>query len=277
MIPELSRRQKAGLAVALAMLLWAPLGISHGDSTMVTGHSTFYNGDTYDPCLGSIAGIMRNRVMWFNDQVLAESYGGKGTFIYVTEAGAPDPRDQPRVYSEGVFYDFVDPNGAHWHVEEAFYDVSLEPSTGFDESGTIPTVDPKPTKGDRYMTWFVELSSRPVFDEFAGDDPHTYYNFLVLADTCKMHNATSTYDGEEYHETAAELNDDNGHENGADPHQHGRFMVDLWVGKRPVTLPVGASTETVQWQSEWAAGGGAEQAAENQAEDVPAPPEDSLP
>lgn len=254
-LPRLSRRQQAGLAVALALLLWAPQGISHGDHTLVTGHSTFYNGDAYDPCLASIAGIMRSRVLWFNDQVLVEHYGGSGTYIYVTEAGAPDPRAETRLYTEGVFYDFVDPNGAHWHVEEAFYDVEGDTGVRWGESNTVPSAEPYLTTGERTYVWIVELSARPIYDQFAGADPHTYYNFLVLADTCKMHRVQNETQGPNAtHDNASGLlNDKYGHENGAKEHEHETFYVDLWVGKRPTLSLGGVSPDGAQWNSQWAA------------------------
>lgn len=255
-LPRFSRRQKAALAVTLALLLWVPQGISSHEHTVVTGHSTFYNGDAYDPCLGSIAGIMRSRVMWFNDQVLVERYGGEGTFIYVTEAGAPDPRAELQMFSEGVFYDFVDPNGAHWHIEELYYEVTGFVGSDFDADGTMgvaPSVSRVGYGTDRYTTWVVELSSRPIYDQFAGDDPHTYYNFLTLVDTCKMHRDQS-YHGQENHTIASgKLNDRNGHESGAAEHEHETFLVNLWVGKRPVFALSGASTDGAAWESSWAA------------------------
>lgn len=259
MLPTLSSRQKAGLAVALALLMWAPMGVSHGDHAMLTGHSTFYNGEVYDPCLGSIAGILRHRVMWFNDQVLVESYGGKGTFIYVTENGAPDPRGMT-LRTDGVSYDFVDPNGAFWHVEESYI-----PKTATATVNTNPIdnhEDPLvTTHTDQWYVWTVELASRPIYDQYAGDDPHTFYNFLILVDTCKMHRNELTRDGMENHTLASgKLNDRNGHPNDAEEHDHERWMVNIYAGKRPVILPGGFTTNRTEWESDWA-GSQARQAA----------------
>lgn len=255
-LPRLSRRQKAGLAVALALLLWAPQGFAH--QPLVTGHSTFYDGDVFSPCLGSIAGIMRHRVMWFNDQVLVEAYGGAGTFIWVTEAGAPDPRKARELYTEGVFYDFVDPNGAHWHIEELFYDISDEivtPDAKIDRDEPSVKTSNLTLTSTRTMVWVVELAARPIFDEFAGADPHTYYNFLVLVDTCKMHSNEINSRGpiEDHSAASGKLNDKYGHENGEDPHTHESYFVDIWVGKRPLNVvPYGSSTTGAEWTSEWA-------------------------
>lgn len=293
----MSGRQKALLAVALGLLLWAPSGISETSTPIVTGHSTFYNGDTYDPCLASIAGIMRSRVMWFNDQVLVERYGGKGTFIFATQYGAPDPRDRAALYSEGVFYDFTDPNGVFWRVEEAWYSDVWSP--GYEGGGKIP--DPMRAVAnpgsagasaeynattvadeDKYYVWFVELSANPIYDEFNGADPHRYYNFLNLVDTCKFNREKlgDEYIGTERHE-GADLNADNGHPNGAEAHDHEKFVIDLWVGKRPATMPFGeVSSNPGSWESSWAAQYPQQETAEGQYaanQSVPEGFEESLP
>lgn len=258
-LPRLSQRQKAGLAIALALLLWAPSGLSHGDVAVVTGHSTFYDGDSFSPCLASVAGIMRHRVMWFNDQVLVETYGGAGTYIWVTEQGAPDPRAETHLYSDGVFYDFVDPNGAHWHVEELYYDASDDIVTNVTADRSEPwesQVNEITIGSRRTMVWVVELAPRPIFDEFAGADPHTYYNFLVLVDTCKIHSndVNTSFDGIANHsQESGLLNDQYGHENGEEPHLHERYMMDLYIGKRPLNVvPNGVSTAGAEYQTEWA-------------------------
>lgn len=269
-LPRLSRRQQAGFAVALALLLWLPQGVSTHEHTVVTGHSTFYNASGYDPCLASVAGILRTRVMWFNDMVLAERYGGKGTFIYLTEHGAEDPTAKSQLYTEGVYYDFVDPNGAHWHVEEAFmwenvtYDVKTP-----DANGKLPV--PSAGNGgastggadsyvsgasatvgqERTYVWVVELAQTPIYDDFAGSDPHEMYNFLLMVDTCKMMRARH---GEVWHNNTATmtLGPDNGHPVGADNHMHNATLANLWIGKRPLLVPLGgASTTPSSWQSSW--------------------------
>lgn len=261
-LPRLSQRQKAGLAVLLALALWAPTGLSHEDQTIVTGHSTFYNGDVYDKCLGSIAGIIKSKVRWFNDAILVERYSGKGTFIFVTEAGAPDPRIR-ELRSEGVFYDFVDPNGAHWHIEESFMAEGINGDffVNDDPLGNDKPLAEVHTATNRTYVWTVELSARPIYDDFAGSNPHTYYNFLTLVDTCKFHpyvpNDVESHSG-------AVLNDDNGHANDDAAHEHQAWDVNLWVGTAPTIVPIGgASTDGAEWETEWASQEGAQTAQEN--------------
>lgn len=259
MLPRLtlSPRQKAGLAVALAIMMWVPTGISEEQVPIVTGHSVFYNGDTFDRCLASIAGILRSRVMWFNDMVLAEQYAGKGTFVYVTENGSLDPTTRKGLWTEGVFYDFVDPNGAHWHVEEAFMinRVGAGALAG-DPLGETSELDPEVDDVEnRTYVWIVELSERPIYDEFSGNDPqyeHDLYNFLLLVDTCKMNRAKTT--PRDITHQGPDLDTQRGHPAGTDVHEHEVHTIDLWVGTRQVLVPWGASTQTPTWQSQWATG-----------------------
>lgn len=257
-----SRKSKAFAAVFLVLLMWAPSGVSVEQLPVVTGHSTFFNGDVYDRCLASVAGILRSRVMWFNDMVLTETYGGKGTFVYITEDGAPDPTKQNVLLSEGVFFDFVDPNGARWHVEEAYMDYggsTTYPGPNNVQDWTADTIRDagKPVEKQRYYVWFVELSERPVYDQFAppmGDaNYHTFYNFLVLVDTCKFNNNTATRRALEWH-TGLEA----GHPVGELDHKHESWNANVWVGTRPVVVPGGVSNQTASWQSNWAAEGGAQ-------------------
>jgi hypothetical protein len=261
-----STRTKAFALVAVALVLWAPQGVSTEQLPIVTGHSTFFDGDTYDRCLASVAGLLRSRVMWFNDMVLAEHYGGKGTFVYITEQGAPDPTEMEFLYSEGVFFDFVDPNGAHWHVEEAFIGTAGRVTTpGLNlndlnnpaaDMGSVGAVSPE----GRTYVWFVELSERPISDQFAppygNANYHDLYNFLVLVDTCKFNR-----DGGARLANASHTGSEWGHPAGEDSHEHESWNANIWIGTRPVVLPVGASEQTVGWQSQWAASGGPERSA----------------
>lgn len=267
-----SARRKAALAAALALLLAAPMGVSEQTQPVVTGHSTFYDGAGFDPCLASIAGILRTQVMWFNDQVLAQRYGGKGTYVYATENGSADPRVKTGVqganqflFTDGVFYDFVDPNGVHWHVDEAYM-------AGV-HTGDLQTLDAPRVEQDRTYVWIVELSAFPVHDQFAGSpnspNYHDLYNFLVLVDTCKFHrNVRTSFNGALHNADPADTYDFNvthnetvldpgyGHEAGTDPHTHESFMANLWIGAAPVLVPGGAKDTMggAQWQSEWASG-----------------------
>jgi hypothetical protein len=255
-----SPRRKAGLAVGLALLLWIPQGISVETQPLVTGHSTFFNGDVYDQCLASVAGILRSRVLWFNDQVLVERYPGKGTFVYVTEHGGLDPADGERLlFSDGVTYTFVDPNGAAWHVEELYLDLSgtfTTPGGSEKPSEVIARYEDLPESGlqkQRQYVWVVELAATPIVDQFPGDDPHSLYNFLVLVDTCKMNRTDESVGGTANHNDTAILNDRYGHPNNETAHAHEVWNADIYVGQRPLVLPGGVDHQNAtRYESEWA-------------------------
>lgn len=272
-----SNRRKAALAATLAFLLWAPSGLSQSTGPVVTGHTTFYKGEDFDPCLASIVGVMQTEVRWFNDMVLARRNGGKGTFIYITENGADDPRDKEQLYTDGVSYDFVDPNGAAWHVEELYYGRG---GVGVTYNDQISNPDPRVTYGyqDRTYVWVVELSAQPIYDQFAQhldrNDPnwHTIYNFVALVDTCKFHREEETnfngnkhnesrpseYDFNVTHDKNDPMRDDewrNGHKSTDDEvHTHEAFLANIYVGKRPVVIVGGTqdtTSESSTWESSW--------------------------
>ena len=248
-LDRLSPRAKAGLAVALALLLWIPQGISTETTPVVTGHSVFYNGSTYDKCLASIAGILRSQVLWFNDQVLVERYPGKGTYIFVTEAGAPDPSEEDYLISEGVKFSFTDPNGADWVIHEAYFaPPGYKAIAEGEESSTRAGLALNKT-----YVWFVELAAEPILDQFPGEEyPHSIYNFLVLVDTCKFHRNGQTSGPIANHNETAILNDRHGHPNGELEHEHETWNADLWVGKRPVIVEAADTGDRAVSHTVWA-------------------------
>lgn len=281
-LPQWSNRRKAALAATLAFLLWAPTGLSEVNQPVVTGHSTFFDGEGYDRCLASIAGVLQTDVKWFNDMVLARRYGGKGTFVYIQEAGASqDPtRNSPqgnnvRLWSEGVAYDFVDPNGAAWRVEELFYARVTILGQSWGEAYVPPRIE------DRTYVWVVELSAQPIYDQFAGDPNspyyHDVYNFVSLIDTCKMNRnaqtnynklagadyyneSSDTYDYNITHDDPAILNSGYGHPDGETAHTHESFVANIFVGVRPYYAVAGVSDDTSEgaaWRTEWAQSGNA--------------------
>lgn len=282
-----SNRRKAAAAATLAFLLWFPTGLSEVNQPVVTGHSTFWNGKSFDPCMASIAGILQTEVRWFNDMVLARRYGGKGTFIYITESGADDPRQdlsaesgKRALFSDGVAYDFVDPNGAVWHVDELYYgNPNGEPVKVTDPLGNPKTETHPYAIKDRTYVWVVELAAQPIYDQFAGSPSspyyHDVYNFVSLVDTCKFHRTPDTnFNGNKHYEDrpGRDLdfnithtqqpsgdwpgnNDGNGHDNGMDTHDHESFIANIWIGTRPVIVPAGASADGAEYQSEWAVSG----------------------
>src|SRR5581483_7553366 len=257
--PRLSPKTKAALAVALALLLWIPQGISEDTQPVVTGHSTFYNGERYDPCMASVAGIVRSRVMWFNDQVLMERYPGKGTYVYITEHGGMDPSSAGVLYSQGVTYNFVDPNGAAWSVQELYMDpanYSASPTANVGTGNPTQATQPPVAKVDshRQYVWVVELAATPVYDQFPGGDSHTYYNFLDMVDTCKFNNNTATYAA-----TITHTGDEPVHvADGPRDHTHEVWNADIYLGTAPNVVLAGEANNPVPgYTTSWATDGNA--------------------
>jgi len=252
-LDRMSPRAKAGLMVAVALLLWIPQGISTQTTPMVTGHSVFYNADGYDQCLASVAGMLRSRVMWFNDQILVERYPGKGTYVFVTEAGVEDPTKAPYFVSEGVQFTFTDPNGADWIIYEAYYQAQ---GMAIAKGPVIPNSNGQVGAGadvDKTYVWFVEIAGTPILDQFPGDDPHSLYNFLVLVDTCKFHrNAKTQAPIADHNATSGLLNDRYGHPNNATPHTHEAWNANIWIGKRPAVVDAADTGDRAVSQTAWA-------------------------
>lgn len=272
MFDRLSRRQKAALTASLAVLLLVPSGISTNTGPLVTGHSTFFNGSGFDPCLASIVGVLRTDVRWFNDMVLVERYGGKGTYVYVTENGALDPREREVLFSDGVTYDFTDPNGATWSVQELWWTNELDQHG---DDGAPPSDLPSQTlvhPEDKTYVWVVELAAQPIYDLYAPKDKsnpnyHTVYNFVTLVDTCRFHRTRDTNfngnlrdpDTGEYNFTVnhpnpnATLDAEHGHKPEDGPHTHEAFLANIYIGKKPVVLEnPNVNRADPAWEDDWA-------------------------
>jgi hypothetical protein len=272
-----STRQKALLAAATVLMLFLPMGVTQQEQEVTTGHATFYNGQGFDPCLGAIAGILQTQVMWFNDQVLVTRYGGAGTYIYVTENGSTNPMSWTAIYTDGTAYDFVDPNGVSWHVDEGF---AMNGEGTAVHNGNLPDPSDPPRAGvtqDRTYVWIVQLSAFPIHDQFAGQDPnneHDLYNFLDIVDMCKFHRNQETHVGPPTPDQANdggynfnithqntpqnpnELSPAYGHPIGTQPHTHETFWADIWIGPKPVLVPIGVTgSDPVKWESDWSQGG----------------------
>ena len=276
MFDRLSRRQKAALTASLAVLLLVPSGISTNASPLVTGHSTFYNGSGFDPCLASIVGVLRTDVRWFNDMVLVERYGGKGTYVYISENGSKDPRDERFLYSDGTTYDFKDPTGAMWSVQDLWYHRSEH--APYVETGEVDGSDPNDPPAatvyhpeDKVYVWVVELSAQPIYDLYAPKDKsnpnyHTVYNFVALVDTCRFHrnpqDPSNNHNGAKYNGPNLDynvthgndtLNDQYGHKPEDGVHTHEAFLANIYVGKKPVVVDnPNVNRLEPSWEDTWA-------------------------
>ncbi|MHB8604810.1 MAG: hypothetical protein ACYDCK_06095 [Thermoplasmatota archaeon] len=217
------------IALTLSTVVFS--GVSDGTTIVVTGEQVYYNGDHYDPCLASIIGLVKLRVVWFNELTLTERYNGNGTFLYVVEHNASDPRTQ-QMHSSGVVNTFIDPNGHTWEVDEWYWDQSASiAGTGFTQTGSIQVAGQYVqvhAQTTRYYAWTVAIQNA-YRDGFAGSDAHRFYNFVTVVDTCKMHNNTVTTIQPGWNDQG-----NGGDPNAVGPQIHGLFNVDLYVGSAPL-------------------------------------------
>jgi hypothetical protein len=233
--------------VAVLGLLSLPTAYTFQQSPVVSGHSTYTNMDGMDPCLAGIVGVVRLRVMWFNDQVLFERAASDGaSYVYAIQSGSPDPREQTLVPT-GQEYPFTDPNGQDWDVKEYTFELGPSASAGGGGTGgvstgpngttvtppTAPSETTNTTTGQFYA-WVVQTGPT-LQDNAATGKP---YNFVDLVDTCKF-----TGQGMDvYHNTTGNGNWTSSWSNDTTQNQHlpsdgnmtaTAWSVDLYVGKEP--------------------------------------------
>jgi len=241
------------VVVGMCALLSLPAGASISQQPVVTGHTVYTNMDGLDPCFAGVVGVVRMRVMWFNNQVLMERAADDGgnAYIYAIEADAPDPRDQTLLPTGNVFK-FTDPNGVDWVVNE--YNFTLPP-TAWADAGNY-SVDPgdghplnvNETPGyaleqaSSYTTWIVKLG--PTNDDYAASGKP--YNFVDLVNTCTFHEGADhrvTHTPDHGNWTSSDANDPsimdgtdpnlNGHEDADGTHEHNVYDISLYIGQAP--------------------------------------------
>jgi hypothetical protein len=241
------RSWKVGLLCALAVLS-VPAGSAVQQQQAVAGHTVYGAMDGLDPCIAGIVGIVRTRVMWFNEQVLLETTPDDGSaYIYALQAGAPDPRDQ-LLTPTGRTYPFTDPNGLDWQVTE--YNFTGGPdalahggAAGYHNGSVVatpPTVDDAQNLASYYV-WVVRIGPTQQ-DTAATGRP---YNFVDLVDTCKFTDAhpertvhhsrdgNGTWQSDWGNDTTQD-----GHLPTDGPHDHDVYDINLYVGEEPKLAPV---------------------------------------
>lgn len=177
---------KIALAAALMLLPAAAAAQPLTAVQVVEGHTVFVHLTPDGSTLAAVAGSVECEVKWFNDAVLfrvpAGTTGmcGDHRFIYAYPAGAPDPRQNPTLQPTERVWDFIDPNGAPWHVVEYQYQqlqVQVNQNLGLPdflgENMTLEQVN--------YTAWVVEAGPS-VYEPTLKED----YNFVLLVDTAKM-------------------------------------------------------------------------------------------
>lgn len=252
--------------LAMVALLLGPTGVVMGaqmseTTQSVESHTTFVEiligQDDKDRELGygAVAGIVHcppsnqldNAVLWFNDQVLFR-HGKSGpstnncepmnniTHVWLTEEDAPDPRENPSLQHTNVTFEFTDPNGMTWTVNEYKYHVLFAER----EESTLASVNDVTVESHAdaelrkvpFYTWVVEIQPE-TFDPTIQEP----YNFVNVVDFEKL---TFGPDGREGHDgEPSDPREGNSHDkNDPDeehhfPHKHYTADVRLWPGEEP--------------------------------------------
>lgn len=227
----------AGLALALGAVgsTIAVEPVTQNEGT--TGHTEWIETSTsYDGCLAGIAGLVLQKVTWFNGQTLFETSSGtsEDTWIYFTDGKLDDkvdPTDEDLIRSNET-YEFEDPNRDHtWTVKEYY---SFRDDLGSALGGDEPDVK-------RVHIWAVNVSAQPFHDSTIEQD----YNFVGILNTCKFDSngqETKPHD-DQADQDSKEDNDpedpkwQHDSSNTEGEHTHKEFLVDIWIGGEPSLVP----------------------------------------
>lgn len=240
------RRRDVLAVIGTIALLLVPTAWTFSDEPVVAGHTTYADMDGLDPCIAGIVGIVRLRVMWFNDQVLFERSAQDGSsWVYAVQGGAPDPREA-MLTPTGTEYPMTDPNGIEWVVKEYAYRAATAAGVNAGEYEVEPTsstpvvVEEEPsyhanTDGAEYHAWVVQTG--PTIEDFSATGRP--YNFVDLVDTCKFTEDAAgtpvqhTSSGGNWSSSWGNDTTEQAHFADDPTHGHDRFSVDLYVGKAP--------------------------------------------
>lgn len=230
---------------------------------VVTGHTTFADMESMDPCLGAIAGLVQREVLWFDDSIYHQRTNFEDDqWIYASEEEAPDPTfhvkfdnvtdvegnadDQPAdkvLIRSGVWYNFTDPNEVAWNVTEVYWDEGhyLDEGGGSEgEGGDAESAENSTAGTNRHYAWIVELgptTEDPYLDGLDG--MASRYNFVNMINTCKF-SEEAEEDGTRHH-TAGDDDPAFRHpEKYNTTHNHTEYTVQLRVGDEPDLVPLDA-------------------------------------
>lgn len=235
----------AGLALALGAVGSTIAVEPVTQNKVMTGHTSWIETSTsYDGCLAGIAGLVLQKVTWFNGQTLFETSSGtsEDTWIYFTDGGLDaderiDPTSEDLIRSNET-YEFEDPNRDHtWTVKEYYFqDIRVDGG-----GAGLGDAEPPSVQDEPIYVWAVNVSAQPFHDSTIDQD----YNFVGILNTCKF---DSKGQETEAHDDQADQDskEDNDPEdpkwqhdssNTEGEHTHKEFLVDIWIGGEPSLVP----------------------------------------
>lgn len=248
------------LGVALVTVAFAAPVRPHSDAGVHWG-----GGD--DTCLAQVVGLVESQVLWFDGIPFFERTDGQGdTYLYVTEAGAPDPThhvgpgtfdairadaaengttvepEAPFLVRSGTHYDFTDANNVTWNVTEAYFDVPAHETNRDHESSRDHAKANDSARGpaNRYFVWIVRVGEERQDENIGvptdvGDGGS--YNFATRVNTTKFTTPTREEGRNVTHENGTStMGSDLCHPEHT--HHHRRYEAGLWVGRSPDLVPL---------------------------------------
>lgn len=253
-------------AVAALAILGAGIVVPATSTPVVTGHTTFVDMESLDPCLGAVAGIVQSQVLWFDDAFLHERTNFENDhWIYASHESAGDPTTHVRfdnvsnieenadnqpankiLVRSGVWYNFTDPNGVTWNVTEVFWDQATETSATVDrnesaEPGEAASETNASAHTNRHYAWIVQLGPTTTDPYLSGlDSIGDRYNFVTMVNSCKF-SEEAVKESDRHHDAANETYPRFRHPDRYETnHTHETWTVDLRIGPDPDLVPLDA-------------------------------------
>lgn len=244
-----------GLAVALTL---AAIGNTvavqqEAGETVMTGHSSWMSASTsFNSCFAGIAGLLLQKVTWFNGQTLFQrsSDGGGNTWVYFTEhfvdndgdgfddetgIEVADPANEDLFKTDNTYTFDVPGEDKTWVVKE-YFALRQEQVGVSGGQGQEPDVDGPTTK---VYVFAVKVADRT----YKLDDVEiaSKYNFVGVVDTCRFHsdpsNADQSHPNGREDDTGYPIDQHDADNEDGENHTHDEYTIDLWVGGPPDAVP----------------------------------------
>lgn len=258
-----TRHKATAVVVAVAFLL-AGIGNSVAvvnQDQVTTGHTRLISGSSgFSDCMAGVAGLMKQKVTWFNGQTLFERATGAGKFVYLTEHFDPSGDTvgdvTPYEYDDETGIRITDPsNEKLFRTNNTFrFHVPTDPNDPSDnpddpehakewvvrEYFALREVDPTQdiSGPKRVYVYVVEVAEGTFTADILGD---AKYNFASIIDTCRFHgSATDDHrrhspDGDR---DQSQLEGDQHDYSEETEHNHSAYAIDIWVGDEPDEVPL---------------------------------------
>lgn len=261
------RKRDKVLAIALAVVMTlagigSTVAVEQGTADhVVTGHTNFISASTsFNSCFAGVAGLLLQRVTWFNGQTLFQrsTDGGGGKWVYFTESftdTSPNGGDgyddatgiaindpaKEKLFRTNNTYRLEDPEhpSKTWEVREYF---ALREKKG----ATVEAGDNEADAGDAREAKRVYVFAVKVGNTYDSDFLDGDYNFVSVVDTCRFHSSNATWERHTADGSGSGEEPRNQHNFSDENHTHDVYSIDIWVGGAPDSLPCVDTGQTKQ-------------------------------